>query len=406
MTAAPRPATPRPAARARVPLIIPAVLIAATSASILSTDLYIPSLPSLPAYFTTDASTVQLTMSLNLAAFALAQLIYGPLIDRFGRRPVFLAGMIGFVLTSLAAAAAWSIGGLIGARILQGAAAGAESVIALAVIRDLYDEADAVKLLGAYGVAVAAAPAVGPIIGGYVHVWLGWQANFLLLAALVTLVAGLGWRFLYETLPERDGRALDARRLARGYGGLLVQRDYIAYAIVSGAVYAGLWAFLTEAPFLFIDRYGVAIERYGLFQAVLVAAYVVGSFVANRIAARVPVERILKAGLALCVLGAAAMPAAVWLVEGPASITVAISIFGAGLGLVFATAPVRALAASRGRHGLAAAMLGLWQMGGGALGALAVGLLHDGTAWPMAGVLGACTAVALAAYAWLRPPGG
>lgn len=391
------------AARRRVPLIIPALLIAASSVSILSTDLYTPSLPSLPAFFGTDAGTVQLTMGLNLAAFAASQLVYGPLIDRFGRRPVFLIGMIAFALTSLLNAAAWSIGALIGARVLQGLAAGAEGVITLAVIRDLYDDRDAVKVWGAYGVAVAAAPAVGPVIGGYIHVWLGWQANFLLLAGLVAIVALLGWRFLPETLAERDGDAFRVRRLVQGYGALVMARGYIAYAVVSGAIFAGLWAYLTAAPFVYIDRHGVATQSYGLFQAALVAAYVVGSFLANRLVARVPVETILRAGLALCALGAVAMPGAIVLAEGPASLTAAMSIFAVGLGLVFATAPVRALAASTGRHGLAAAMLGLMEMGGGALGALAVGLLHDGTAWPMAWVLGACTALALAAYCWLRP---
>jgi len=154
----------------------------------LSTDLYTPSLPSLPEVFGTTAPTVQLTMSVNLAAFALAQLFHGPLADRFGRRPVLLTGMILFAATAVMAASAWSIGALILARALMGMAAAVEAVIALAVILDLYDEAGAVRVLAFYSMVIAIAPAVAPLVGGYVHVWLGWRANFWLLAALILAV--------------------------------------------------------------------------------------------------------------------------------------------------------------------------------------------------------------------------
>jgi MFS family permease len=120
--------------KAKVPLIIPALLVSASAVSILSTDLYTPSLPHLQSYFATDPATVQLTMSLNLAGYALAQLAYGPLSDRYGRRPVLLVTLFGFALASLACALAFSIEGLIGARTLQGILACAETVVGLAIM--------------------------------------------------------------------------------------------------------------------------------------------------------------------------------------------------------------------------------------------------------------------------------
>ena len=248
-----------PSARAVSPLI-PALLIAASSASILSTDLYAPSLPHLPALLSTDAPTVTLTMSLNLASFALAQLIHGPLADRFGRRPVFMWGMAAFLVTALAAAAAQSIEQLIAARILMGTAASVEAVIALAVIRDLYDDAGAVRILAIYGMVIAIAPGVGPVIGGFVFVWAGWRANFFLLAAIIALVFAMAARWLPETAAQLDYSALQLRRMAARYGALLTNRTFMGYALALAFGLAGVFAFVTGAPFVLIDRHGIYIQ--------------------------------------------------------------------------------------------------------------------------------------------------
>ncbi len=251
------------AAVTRVPVLIPALLVSASFVSILSTDLYTPSLPHLQGVFETDAERVQLTMSLNLLGFALAQLLYGPLSDRIGRRPVLLGGMLGFALASLGCAFAGSIEALILARVLQGMTACAEAVVGYAVIRELYDEAGAVRVLGAYGMAIAFAPAIGPVIGGHMHVLFGWRSNFFLLTGLILVVAFLIWRKLPETLRQPDPGAVDPRRILRGYLALLGDSAFMAYALIAGMVIAGLFAMVTAFPFLFIERMGVRTEHYG-----------------------------------------------------------------------------------------------------------------------------------------------
>ena len=387
----------------RVPLIIPAVLITTSSASILSTDLYVPSLPHLPAYFGTDAATVQLTMSLNLLGFSLAQLVHGPLSDRFGRRPLLIAGMAGFVVFSLACALAYSIEALIVARVLQGIATCVESVVVLAVIRDLYDGPSSVRVLGAYGMAVALAPAVGPMIGGFIHVWQGWRANFFLLTALAAVVTVLVWRFLPETaVPDRG--ALNARRLARGYAALLVPGPFLVYALTMASVLGVLFAYITAAPFVLIDRLGVPTEQYGFYQAAIVVAYFFGSLAVNRAAGRYGIERLLGVGLSLVAIGGVALPAVVAAgAESPSAITAAMSLCAFGMGLVFATAPVRAFDTAPSARGSSSAMLGTLEMGGGAIGAFGVGIFHDGTAWPMALTVGAGALVAAGLFAAARP---
>ncbi len=380
----------QPAAGAVSPLI-PALLIAASSASVLSTDLYVPSLPHLPALLSTDASTVTLTMSLNLAAFALAQLIHGPLADRFGRRPVFMWGMAAFLVTALAAAAAQSIEQLILARVLMGAAASVEAVIALAVIRDLYDDIGGVRILAIYGMVIAIAPAVGPVIGGFVFVWAGWRANFLLLAAAVALVFLLAGRWLPETVAQVDHRALEWRRMLERYGALLSNRTYLGYTLAMAFGLAGVFAFVTAAPFVFIDGHGVATQYYGFFQMAIVAAFFVGTTVANRAVGRIDARRICALGVMLAVAGGVALVGVVAVAESPWSITAAASLFAA--------APVLAMGAARDvGSGVSAALIGALEMGGGALGALAVGLFANTSAWPLTGAMAASSLLILLAF--------
>ena len=395
--------TPARAASTPAPLIIPVLLVAAASASILSTDLYTPSLPHLTEYFETSAETVQLTMSLNLLGFGAAQLIYGPLSDYLGRRPVLLGGMVCFAVVSLVCALAYSIEFLILARALQGIVACAEAVVGLAIIRDIYDEKDSVRVMAAYGMALALAPAVGPLIGGYVHVWFGWRANFFLVTGMVAVVAVLMWQFLPETLAKESRIGGRPASIAHDYFDLLRQRRFIGYALPIALTFGGLYAFITAAPFVLIERMGVATQHYGLYYAALVLAYFLASLAANRMVDRFGVERLIRIALMIDVAGGAAILLVVFAYETPAALTAAVAVGTFGLGFLFATAPVRALAASGAQTGLAAALLGSLEMGIAALAALAVGFFHDGTAWPLALTFGGCNIIAALAYVILAP---
>jgi DHA1 family bicyclomycin/chloramphenicol resistance-like MFS transporter len=392
------------AAVTRVPVLIPALLVSASFVSILSTDLYTPSLPHLQGVFETDAERVQLTMSLNLLGFALAQLLYGPLSDRIGRRPVLLGGMLGFALASLGCAFAGSIEALILARVLQGMTACAEAVVGYAVIRELYDEAGAVRVLGAYGMAIAFAPAIGPVIGGHMHVLFGWRSNFFLLTGLIVVVAFLIWRKLPETLREPDPGAVDPRRILRGYLALLGDSAFMAYALIAGMVIAGLFAMVTAFPFLFIERMGVRTEHYGYYYAAIVLAYFLGSLLVNRVAGHLSSDRLLAIGLGFCAVGGLALLLLVaGALETPVRVTATQCLFAFGLGLVLATAPIRAFDVSRVGHGYAAALIGAAEMGCGGVGAFLVAVFHDGTAWPIALVIAGTSLFAIGHFIVARP---
>lgn len=378
--------------------IILLVLIASSGASILSTDLYAPSLPHLPAYFGTDAATVQLTMALNLATFAVAQLFWGPLADAFGRRPIFLAGMTIFAATAVAAAVAQSIGQLLVARVAMGAAASVEAVVVLAVISDIYKDEAQAKIYAIYGMIIAIVPAIGPVVGGFVFEWLGWRANFFLLAAVIAVVLALGVLRLPETLAAAQRQSLNLGHALANYLRLLGNGGFVFIAATLGLALGAIFAYITEAPFILIDRHGVPTRFYGLFQGAIVAAFFLGSLVANRIVERIGVERLFSLGVwsaaisGLLILIAAAMG------DTPANLTVAMGVFAFALGPLFASAPVMAFErVGEAGRGSSAAMLSTFEMGGGAAGALIVSAAPQGTAWPLALLVAGAAILILAA---------
>ena len=374
------------------------VLIAAGGASLLSTDLYAPSLPHLPGYFGASAETVQLTMALNMAAFAVAQLVWGPLSDRYGRRVVFLIGMTAFLFTALGAALSQTIGHLLAARILMGASASVEAVIVLAVIGDIYKSEDSAKIYAIYGMIIALVPAVGPVIGGFVFEWFGWQANFYLLTAIIAAVLVLAVLRLPETLPAGERVALRVRSVVWGYARLLSLRGFVMICLTLGLALGAIFAFITEAPFLLIDRHGVATRHYGLFQGAIVVAFFFGSLLSNRIVGRIGVVRLYALGVTAAFVSGFLILLAVGLGDTPVTLTAAMSVFAFALGPLFATAPVLAFqeTGDEGR-GMSAAMLATFEMAGAAAGALFVSVAPDGTAWPLAICVAGASVLILAA---------
>ena len=215
-----------------------------------------------------------MTMSFNLAAFALAQLAHGPLADRFGRRAMLVAGVTAFSVASALCALAPSITMLIGSRTLQGFLSSVPSVVVLLLIHELYGKDRAVRILGFHGMAVGVAPIVGPLIGGIVFVHFGWRANFWILAAFAAVVAAL----VYSQLPETLARSVPLKfgNVARNYLTVISRRAVLSHLLPLAAVFGALFAFVTSGPFLLIDRYGVPTEQYGLYYGAVCLAVIVG----------------------------------------------------------------------------------------------------------------------------------
>ena len=361
---------------------VPAVLIACMCVSILSTDLYTPSLPHLTRVFGTDAGMVQMTMSANFLGYALGPFIIGPLSDRYGRRPLLSWCMVFFAIFSMACALAPTIEFLIGARIAQGASASVVSVLGVVIIRDLYSGPKAMKVLSIYGAAIGVAPALGPVIGGWVHVTLGWEANFWILAILGFIVSVIAWHVVPET-----GRPtpLDIRLSFRRYSALLRDPRFLLPGLALSSMFAGLFAYITAGPFLLIETLGVPTERYGYYYGVGVLAYIAGAGLANQFAHRASPRTIMQIGVSISLVGAFLMVLLnVTDLISPITIVMAMSVFSIGLGLTFSAAPLVMLADVPKQRGAAAGVLfGAGQSLGAALGAYSVATYYNGTATPL-----------------------
>jgi len=363
--------------------------------SILSTDLYTPSLPHLTDVFGVDAGTVQMTMSANFIGYAIGPFAIGPLSDRFGRKPLLSFCMVFFAIFSLACAVSPTIEFLIGARVFQGAAASVISVLGVVIIRDLYQGPDAMRVLSIYGAAIGVAPAVGPVLGGWVHVTLGWEANFLILAALGIGVAASAW----HVVPETGRRTpLDIRLSLRRYSSLLRDPRFVLPGLAISCVFAGLFAYITAGPFLLIEHLGVPTEKYGYYYGVGVLAYIAGAGSANQLAHKAVPRTIMQFGVAISLIGAFLM----LILDlsdliSPITIVIAMSVFSMGLGLTFSSAPLVMLAHVSKQRGAAAGVLfGAGQSFGAALGAYSVATYYDGTASPL--VLAILSFTGLAAF--------
>ena len=382
--------------------IIVFLLILASSLTMASMDLYAPSLAHLPAYFNTSAENIKLTMGLYITAYAIATLLHGPLSERFGRRPVLLWGLLGFTLASLLCALAQNVEQLIMARVFQGICAAVEGVLVLAIIRDLFDEQQQVKIIGIYGVATCVTPAIAPLIGGYVHVFFGWRMNFHLLFASGLLVTIAIWFYLEETA-EKDVVALKPLAILKDYLRLLGNGLYMKYCVIAGCSIATFFAFITAGPFILINNLGLKTEHFGYFQAFLVLGFAIGAFAANRMAENSPVERILDTGLAIMVLGALGAFFFAFLSHVTIeNLALCMFLLVMAEGLVFATTPTLAMKSSDSRTGSAAAMLVTLEMGVGSVAALAVSVFHDGSSRPLGATIAILCAIAVASVFYGR----
>ncbi len=362
----------------------------------ISTDLYLPSLPAIGAAFETDAAQVQLTLSLFLAAFALGQLVYGPLSDRFGRRPVLLVGLAIYLGATLACLFATGIEVLIAARFAQAVGACSGVVLGRAVVRDVHGRERAARVLSYIAMAMALAPALGPILGGFLQSWFGWRANFLALALFggTTLIAVAA--FLPETNNKRDPRATEPWRLLGNYRALARHPDYRAFVAIAACAYSGIFAFISGSAFLIIEVLGLSPEVYGLCFAGMVAGYMLGTFASGRLTMRLGLERMIAAGAVIGLLGGGVMAllSAAGVLNLPA-LLIPVFVFTVGAGLMLPNSMAGALGPFPEMAGAASALLGFVQMAIAALIGVAVGHLHDGSGRSMAFAI---AAVALGAF--------
>jgi DHA1 family bicyclomycin/chloramphenicol resistance-like MFS transporter len=378
--------------------VILALLIMTSTLMTMSTDLFSPSLPHLPAYFDTSNEMVKYTISLWVLSYAGLLLFFGPLSERIGRRPVLVGAMLVFTICTIFCIYATSIEQLIIARMFQGAAAGAEGVLVLSIVRDCFRGDDQVRAFSIYRGANAIPPIFMSLLGAYIFTWFGWQANFILLGIVAAIVTVMLWFFLEES-GEVAARPDPLRKIIGDYGYLLRSGTFLSFAVIMSTTIAFLVIFPTIVPFVLVEELGFASTTFGYFQAANMVAFIIGSVIANRLAGKLSVARLLGLGIGLVVFGATALFAVVALNNvSLIALGIPLAIIAIGNGPVLATAPALAMNSTDKPTGASAAMLLTITSILASSTVIIEGLVSDGTSWSLAVMLGSVALIALIMY--------
>jgi DHA1 family bicyclomycin/chloramphenicol resistance-like MFS transporter len=355
----------------------------------LSIDMYLPALPALQIYFKASEGAVQLTLASFFVGFSLGQTLYGPLADRFGRKPPLYVGMLVFVLASGACAFAASVQALTAFRLLQSLGACAGSVISRAMVRDLFPPEETRRVYSALILVMGVSPLAAPLLGAYLMAWFGWKSIFLsvmLVGALATV--GLHFR-LPESLPS--ARPLSLRYIFATYRGLLADRFFLGASLATGFSSAGMFAYIAGSPFVFINLFGVRPERFAWFFAANAAAVVIGAQINGRALYGHAPEKVMRAAAFVqAVAGVLLIVAVRTGTAHLASIALPLFLYLATIGFVFPNAVALALANHGHVAGMASALLGTLQFSMAAIATLALGAIDSTTAFPMAAMICAC----------------
>ena len=391
----PTEAGPLPARRWSTAALM-ALLAAITALAPFSLQIFLPALPAIQASFAVAPGIVQLALSLSILANAVANLAYGPLSDRFGRRPVLLVGLAAFIAGSLGCALAPSIELLIGARVVQSIGGAAGMVLARAIVRDLYDRERSASIIAYLTMAMVVAPMLAPTIGAVLLDVASWRAIFVLATGIGV---ALSWPILAMLAETRSPEARRIGSTFAGAGTLLRSGQFWSYVLQSTFGISVFFAFISGAPYFMMNVLGRPATEYGLWFILVSAAFMAGNLVAGRFSARIGLDRMVLAGALLALTGAGL---ALALLLGGAWTPLALfgPMMAAGLGNGFSVPNAQAGAVSVDPllAGTASGIAGFSQMFVAALVSQAVGMLQNGTPYPMVGFMAGCAVLSLAGF--------
>lgn len=387
------------AARPRPPI---AILIAIAAIGPLALNIFVPSMPGMQQVFAVDYGTIQLTVTLYLFGTAIAQLFYGPLSDRFGRRPVLLAGLVLFLVSSLAAALATTITFLLIARTFQAVGGCAGLVLSRAIVRDMHNREKSASIIGYVTMGMVVVPMIAPLMGGFLEDWFDWRAGFLLVAAIGVMVLAASLMTLHETnlelrpLPGVAGAMLSYRSLVRS-------PEYCGYTLNASFSSAAFFSFLAGGPFVTVQLMGHPPTTYGLFFVLIAFGYMAGNLLTGRMAERIGTDRMIRIGTSISLIAVIAMLA--FALSGPPTLLtvfVPMGIMTFGNGLSLPNAMAGAVSVDPRIAGAAAGLVGFLQMLVASSATLLVGYMQEDSVLPMVLVIFVATVIAFVSHAYTQ----
>ena len=367
-------------------------------------DMYLPAMPRIAGEFGTPETSVQMTLTAYFLAFGIAQLVYGPLADRLGRRLPILAGLVIFALGSAGAALSPSVEALAGWRFLQGLGGAALMVVPRAIVRDMYTGHQATQLMAMIMLVISVSPMLAPLAGSAVIALAGWRDIFWILSGAAVLSILLTIFLQPETLPFDQRRSMKLGQMLRNARGLLADPQFMGLTLMGGFGMASFFVFIASAPFVYTQAFGLSPTGFSLAFAVNAIGFFSASQAASTLGRWMGMERLVRTGvvgfaffsLALVPLGMAGLATLPVVMAG-------LFLANACLGVVIPTAMVLALDDHGEVAGLASSLGGTLQMLAGGIMIAAAGPFFDGSVLPMLAAIGFCGAAALLLSLLLRP---
>ncbi len=348
----------------------------------MSINMYLPAFPDMATQFGVGIHQIEITLSAFVLGFAAGPLLYGPLSDRFGRLPVLTVGVALYTVMAALCAIETDADQLIIYRFLQGAGGSAAPVLARASVRDLYSGAEAARVLSLVQAVMLAAPLAAPLLGGMLLLWFDWRSHFWVQAAFAVMVLVAYALVLGE--PHLRQRRVSIVNTFKSYSSLVRHRRVVGYLLTSTICYAGMYAFFTESPFVFIELYEMSPQQFSVFSAAIIVPTIALSYVNARMVTRLGIIRMLSAGVLLCTLSAAVL--AMCGMTGTDNLLIvapSACVYFGGLGMVQGNAIAGVLNEFPENAGAAAALIAASQYGFGAAASAFVSWAHNGTSAPM-----------------------
>lgn len=382
------------------------VLALMTAMGPISTDIYVPSLPQLAEEFGASPTRVQWTLSAYLIGFGVSQIFYGPLSDKFGRKPLLLAGFAIFLASTLASMAATSIDMLIAARAFQGAGGAGPIIVVRAIVRDLYEGARAGRQMSVMSTIMGIAPIAGPTVGGMLAVWFSWRASFIVMFVLVAGLTATAALLLPETLKRKQEASLSLGGIFASFRIIFADPRWRVYSTLNCLGHTGLFTFIAASPFILQNVYGLTPLQFGFFFSMCSVTFVLGAGIGSRLVTRLGLDRTISIGIGCYFVGGILQASGILLFpESPVALLIPEMIFFCGVGFVMPHSIAAALTPFPDRAGAAASLQGFLQMTFSACVGLAVASMIGATAWPLVAatlLLGLGAAAVFLASAGLR----
>ncbi|EJK7063925.1 Bcr/CflA family multidrug efflux MFS transporter [Salmonella enterica] len=370
----------------------------------LSIDIYLPALPVISAQFGVPAGSAQMTLSTYILGFALGQLIYGPMADSLGRKPVILGGTLVFAAAAVACALAQTIDQLIVMRFFHGLAAAAASVVINALMRDIYPKEEFSRMMSFVMLVTTIAPLMAPIVGGWVLVWLSWHYIFWILAIAAILASVMIFALIKETLPVERRQPFHIRTTIGNFAALFRHKRVLSYMLASGFSFAGMFSFLSAGPFVYIEINHVPPQDFGYYFALNIVFLFVMTIINSRFVRRVGALNMFRAGLWIQFAMAVWMVFSALMGIGFWALVVGVAAFVGCVSMVSSNAMAVILDEFPHMAGTASSLAGTFRFGIGAIVGALLSLATFTSAWPMIWSIALCAACSILFYLYASRP--